>query len=257
MNGPGGIEAGEVTKVDSFACRLSAVLVNSPEEAIAAVHIANGIDILSRKEATLGGYTGTRFDLRVRDGLAACHDGRLPLVDGMAPFVPGMVSRLYLLDVEGTTLAVALQGRELWGPDARAAADEVLASLQIERSAPAESAAPTANADPTCIQFDGPGSYTAPAGQLSLSVDVPGTSDEPWIGERDHFGLLRAACSDGQGSGKIEAGEVTRVHDDACEGENVDSLDQAIAAVSDSSGINVVARSDGTFGGHPGTRFDI
>jgi hypothetical protein len=129
--------------------------------------------------------------------------------------------------------------------------------LPTPRPTPAESGVPSDPPSADCIQFDALGTYRAPAGSMSLAVDIPGTVADPWIGSRSRFNLLKAACTDGSGPGAIDAGEVTRVHNDACDGEIVRTLDQASAAVSASTGIDVVAKSDVTLGGHPAARFDI
>jgi len=267
--GPGGIEAGEVSEVDARACAISAGAVTTPAEAIAAVSAAQGIDVVSQTDVTLGGYAGTLFDFRVHDGLNACPNGQLMLVDGVTPFSPIVGSRLYLLDVDGTTLAIGLYGYELWGPDMRATVDQILASLQIETSSPAESPTPSdppsggiRNCAPAETLLEDFGTYTAPAGSMSVTVDVPGTREDPWLGLGSKFNLrsLKLACTDfGRSGGWIEASEVTAVETEACAGPGaaVDTFDEAVSAVSTAKGVNVDGQTDVTLGGHPGIRLDV
>ncbi|HEX5012852.1 MAG TPA: hypothetical protein VFV72_01745 [Candidatus Limnocylindrales bacterium] len=268
--GPGGIAASEVTEVDARACAVSAAAVNTYEEAVAAVSTAQGIDVLLRTEETLGGYSATLFDLRVHDDLNACSNGGLHLVDGVPSFGPGSGIGLYLVNVDGTTLAVALHGYHSWSSDFRATVDEILGSMQIDPSRPEESIAPPPaftsggirNCSPADTVFDAPGTYTAPAGSLSLSVDVPGTRDDPWLGLTSRFSLrsLKGACTDfGRGGGWLEASEVTRVETEACAGAGVavDTFEEALAAISSAKGINVDERTDVTLAGYTGTRLGL
>ena len=46
---------------------------------------ASGINIVDQTEVTVGGYTGTRFDIKVRNELTPCPDNQIPLVDGVNP----------------------------------------------------------------------------------------------------------------------------------------------------------------------------
>jgi hypothetical protein len=133
LRGTGAIYAGEVTQVDTDACEGARVAVDTLEEAVAAVSTAKGIDVVAQSSVTLGGHTGTRFDIRVHDAANACPDGQIPLVDGVTPFDQGLTFRLYLIDVDGKTLAVGLYGSPNWRPDVSAKVDDILASMQIGR----------------------------------------------------------------------------------------------------------------------------
>jgi hypothetical protein len=103
---------------------------------------------------------------------------------------------------------------------------------------------PTPVAQADCIQFDAPATYTAVAGSLALTVTVGKVGDN-WAGSRERFELLKMACSDSQGIGKVLAAEVTRVTTDACAGASVPVRDTAsvAAAVSGATGLEVLAQT--------------
>jgi hypothetical protein len=110
-----------------------------------------------------------------------------------------------------------------------------------------------------CIQFDAPGRYTARAGSISLTVSVGNVGDQ-WIGFRHRFELLKAACEDGRGTGKILAAEVTRVYADACAGVSVpvSSATEAVAAMSGAKGLEVVGQTQVSLAGlGQATRLDM
>ncbi len=174
-----------------------------------------------------------------------------------------------LTDRDGVAWTLALGERpESQAPDTQApetpapetpAPETPAAGAPSEPTPDATVALATPEPDPGCIQFDAPGTYTAPVGSLSLTVALPGTVAEPWNGDRDGFNVMRAACTDGSGSGWIDAGEVTLVDTNACAGERVGvrTTAEAIAAVSVAKGIDVVEQADVTLDGYTGTRFVI
>jgi len=257
FQGSSRIEAAEVTRVDTTACTGATLAVDTYEEAVAAVSTASGIDVVAQTDASLGGYPGTRFDITIPMVANACTDQQIPLVEGVNPFDPGLDVGLYLIDVDGKTLALALFAPSTWSPGRTAKVDSIVDSLEIDTAAPAATSAPSEPPTADCIEFDAPSTYTAPEGSLSLTVDIPGTPSDPWIGSRREFNLLNAACDDWSGPGAIDGGEVLLVHNDACDGHAVNTVEDAVAAVSASTGLDVVARTDVTLGGHPGTQFDL
>ena len=246
-SGPGAIDAGEVTLVHNDACDGQAV--HTLDDAIAAVSTSKGIDVVAKTDVTLGGHPGTRFDIFVHEDANACTNG---VVDGVT-LERGVNLRLYLIDVDGKTLALALYGHPLWSPDVRATVDEILASLQIESRAPSDPP------NGQCVVFDGPGSYTAPAGSLSLTVDVPASAEEPWHGLRDGFSLLSKPCL--FGGARIDGSTINVVYPDACgrpgTAVTVDTTAEAIAAVAAITGVEVSDPTDVTIGGYEGKRFVI
>jgi len=131
-SGPGKIEAGEVTEVETNACSGGRVAVATTAEAIEAVSAAKGIDVVEQTDVTVDGHTGTRFDIRVLEAPNACPDQQIPLVDNVNPVDTGMDFRLYLIDVDGKTLALGLYGYAGWEPAVRAEADGIIASMQID-----------------------------------------------------------------------------------------------------------------------------
>jgi hypothetical protein len=252
-SGPGAIEAGEVVLVRNDACDGRAV--QTLDDAIAAVSASTAIDVVAKTDVTLGGHPGTRFDIFVHEDATACTDG---VVDGVA-LEPGVNLRLYLIDVDGKFLALALYGYPLWSPAVRATVDEILASLKTDAPAAAEASPTNAPPNGQCVVFDGPGSYTATAGPLSLTVDVPATTADPWHGLRDGFDLYAAPCI--FGGARLQGSTVDVVYPDACgrpgTAVTVDTPAEAITALTAMTGVEVSAPADVTIGGYPGTKFEI
>ena len=107
--------------------------------------------------------------------------------------------------------------------------------------------------------FRGPGEYTPNAGPLSLTVDVPASSEETWHGSRDEFSLLKAPCI--FGGPRLEGSIVNEVYPDACyrlgTGVSVATPAEAIAALTAMTGVDVGDPTDVTIGGYEGSRFEI
>jgi hypothetical protein len=131
-SGQGRIDAGIVANVDTKACADGTVSVTTAAEAVAAVAGANGIAVVEQTEVSVAGYAGTRFDIRVAEVPNRCPDGQIPLVDAVNPLDRGVSLRLYLIDVDGTTLALGLFGYADWDPPIRASVDGIIASMRIE-----------------------------------------------------------------------------------------------------------------------------
>ena len=91
-----------------------------------------GVNVDGQTDVTLGGHRGTRLDLRLDIDGNACAEQQIPLLNGMTPFEPGARYPLYLIDVDGKTLAIALYQTDIWRPEVSAQVDDILASLQIE-----------------------------------------------------------------------------------------------------------------------------
>jgi hypothetical protein len=118
---------------------------------------------------------------------------------------------------------------------------------------------PVGTPDLGCVDIDAPGSYSAPAGSMTLTVAIAGTPGMRWMGQRDNFNLLQASCGDTDGRGWMAAAEVTLISTDACVGTGlaVDSAAAAVAAVSAANGIDLLEANEVTVGGYPGTRLDL
>lgn len=118
------------------------------------------------------------------------------------------------------------------------------------------SPAPTSS---ECVEFPGGGSYTAPAGSLSLTVSVPNAGREVWHGNPRTFEMLRVDCSAPYGPGGFFAQTVTQVYPDACAwgagGRAVDDVPAALAALANVPLIEVRDLTDVTVDGYPGSRF--
>jgi hypothetical protein len=143
---------------------------------------------------------------------------------------------------------------------------EGLAWIRLALGSPAPSQNPPSSpvalqtAIPECIDFRNGGTYTAPAGTLSLTVTLPASSDRWWVGRRDSFHLERAACLFG-GSPTIDASGIRQVYTDACTwagtGVSVGTPTEAIAALSAQLGHAPADSSETTVAGFAARRFDI
>jgi hypothetical protein len=117
----------------------------------------------------------------------------------------------------------------------------------------------TPGPDPDCIQYDAPGTYSAPVGDLSLTVEMPGSVDQPWIGSRAEFDVGQATCTGWFVYGWIDAGLSSLVDTTACTGERtaVASVAEAVAAIAVADGIDVVEQAEVSIDGYPGMRLAI
>jgi hypothetical protein len=84
---------------------------------------------------SLDGYTASRFDLSVPADFDAttCADGTVRPLDGVSNLDPGQTLTVYLVDVDGTTLALAVhayQGDAT--PALIAEVDAIVSSLAID-----------------------------------------------------------------------------------------------------------------------------
>lgn len=131
-SGTGWIDAGEVTLVDTSACTGARVRVETMAEAIEAVTVAEGIDVVEQTNVTIDGYAGTLLVIDVHDVPNGCPDQQIPLLDGVNPVDRGVGLEVYLVDVDGTTLALGLFGYPDWTSNVRTDVAGIIASLQID-----------------------------------------------------------------------------------------------------------------------------
>jgi hypothetical protein len=140
-------------------------------------------------------------------------------------------------------------------------------STQPSGPEPAPSSAPaTPVAQGACLQFDAPGTYTAKVGSLSVSVAVPATAGQPWVGENDGepqgFSLRKANCGpDAIGLPLIHAYVVDQVYADAChwKGSAVETptVSQVVAALQAQRNRDAIGPIEAMVGPYRATRFDL
>lgn len=139
LGSPVWIEVQLVTQVSPDACDRSgqALEVANAAEAVAALAAQASIGGPDAVDATLGGYTGSRLDMSQSADFdaSACTDGVLAPMSDVSSLDPGNILTVYVVDVEGAVLAVAIH----WGStDERAdevlvaEVDAIVASLRIE-----------------------------------------------------------------------------------------------------------------------------
>ena len=129
------IEAQVVTHVDTDACdragpRLKA---GTAAAAVAALAAQTGVTVVGPTDATLGGYSASRFEVGVLADFDAstCTGGVIQPLEGVTSMEPGQLHTVYLVDVEGTVLAVVTDWN-LAPSDLAAQGDAILATLLIE-----------------------------------------------------------------------------------------------------------------------------
>lgn len=114
---------------------------------------------------------------------------------------------------------------------------------------------PTATFD--CIDLAQGGTYTAPAGPLSVTATVPETPATRWRGWRDGF-YLSGGCGD-IAPITFFASTGTAVLATSCMPESLEvtSFADAVARLDAPTGDDISDRVDLTIGGHPAVRYDI
>jgi hypothetical protein len=254
------INASIVTEVIASCEADARVDVSTPAEAVAALAKARGIGFAKPTSLTIGGRAATRFVLTA--------DGRLcyPQVrlwgDGSDTVDQGTLTILYIVDVDSVPLAVRITNAGNLAPStAVAEAESMVASLVFELSAPISTPAsePTPRPDADCIQFDHGGTYTAPAGDLSLSVTMPDQPRAYWSGNRAGFSLERAPCLL-YAPLRLEASFVSSVYDDACLATAVSPVHTAAEAAAALRAQKAIRSSEPvalTVDGHSAVRLDI
>jgi hypothetical protein len=275
MQGTGYTLGAEVTRVYTDACAGTSVPVDSAAAAIDVVSRAEGFEVVEEIQVTLGGYPSTRLDITVPDVPNSCVDQQIAITDGLNPFDRGLDVTLFVIDVEGKTLALALYGYPDWDPSVTADVDAMLSSLQIAPTPDGSPVAPTGSpvteptTDPSpvvstvfpgCLEFLDGGPYRASAGLFSLTVAVPNLDDTKWQGHSDEFSLQRSPCLFGAPV-SIDAMPVTGVDADACDRAGAavesDTPAGAVAALAAMTGVEVVGPTDLTLDGYAGSRFEI
>jgi hypothetical protein len=193
-------------------------------------------------------------------------------VDGVNPFDPGLSYRLYLIDVEGKPLALALYGYSAWNPSLRAEVDAILASLQIEPT-PGGTPAPTpggtpapppsphpGEGNPECIDYREGGTYAQSVDPLTVTATLPaGTENGWWAGSPDVFAVGSDTCLFSAAI-ELEVSIPWQLFGDACTWRDtavdVRSRSDAHATLSQ-NGLESTPSTDATLGGYPASRFEI
>jgi hypothetical protein len=108
-----------------------------------------------------------------------------------------------------------------------------------------------------CIDLSQGGTYTAPAGAISLTAVVPPAPAFPWYGLGDTF-HLRRSCDEGSPMAFFAMG-ATSVNDGSCMPNRTEITDfaDAIARLDTPKGNDISDRIDLTIDGHPAARYDI
>jgi hypothetical protein len=264
-SGPGSINASEVTRVDTEACTGPSLAIDTAAEAIAAVSAAKGIEVISQTGITVGGYAGTRFDITILDASNACPNQQIPLVDGVTPFDAGLPVRLYLIDVEGKTLALALYGYALWDRAVIGNVDAIVASMRIAPTpegtpAPPPSPRP-AEGNPQCIDYRDGGTYAQSVDPLTVTATLPaGTENGWWGGRTDVFAAVSDTCLF-SAAVELQVSGPIRLLGDACHRGDDSRVDirsraQAIEALS-ADGLDSSPPTEATLGGYAASMIEL
>ena len=255
--GPGLTLGAELTRVYTDACAGVSVPVDSAAAAITAVSTAKGLEVVDQMEATVGGYSGTRFEITVSEAPNACFDQYIPISDDLSSFAPGLTFTLYVIDVDGKTLALAHYGSEDWQPAVTADLDAMLASMRIERGPAVTAIPPTPDPGPQCFDVPAGGTYRHDLGELSLAATVPAAAEFEWEGYRDGFEMA-AMCHFGRPV--VIAASVVSVVQAACDntdGVEVTTPAAAVAQLTVPTGYSISSSTAATIAGYQATRFKI
>ena len=122
---------------------------------------------------------------------------------------------------------------------------------------PTPNPTPEGPTDSTCIDLAQGGTYTAPAGPLSVTATVPGTPATPWQGLRDGFSLSGGCGSIAPIS--FFASTEMQVLASSCMPESLEitSFADAVARLDTPTGDDISDRVDLTIGGFAAARYDI
>jgi hypothetical protein len=108
-----------------------------------------------------------------------------------------------------------------------------------------------------CIDLTHGGTYTAPAGAMSLTAIVPATPAVPWQGSRDLFALA-GACDDVSPIAFFASME-TSTFEMSCipDSPEITTFADAVARLDTPKGEDISPRIDLIIDGHPAARWDI
>ena len=174
-SGQGLMEATEASRIATDGCAGVSVAIESVADAVAAATSAKDVDLLEENAVTVDGYSGSRLDMIVRDAPNDCLDGQVPLAEGLRPFDPGLNFTLYLIDVEGRTLVLALYGQTFWDIPLRETVDAIVASMEIDPGAVVEPTASTAlpTVEPRPAPTEAPTAAPDPIATESPATESP------------------------------------------------------------------------------------
>ena len=116
---------------------------------------------------------------------------------------------------------------------------------------------PAPPVDPMCTDLAQGGTYTAPAGPISMTATIPSTPAIPWQGVREFFNLT-TSCEENAPIA-IYASTATSVNDGGCMpiSTDISGFADAIARLDAPQGNDISDRIDLTIDGHPAARYDI
>jgi hypothetical protein len=108
-----------------------------------------------------------------------------------------------------------------------------------------------------CIDLAQGGTYTAPAGPMSLTATIPDSPVTPWQGEPDAF-YLSGGCG-AIAPITVAASTATSVLATSCVPDSlaIASFADAVGRLDTPRGVDISDRVDLTIGGHPAARYDI
>jgi len=236
----------------------SRVEVATQAEAVAALQAARGIAMSAPTSVTLGGYPAARFE--IASDAQMCFD-EVALWDDVSA-THGSAMNIHLVDVDGVTLGVTILDRDGGASPAELAeAEAIVASMEITPwNGPLPSVLSTPPLPAGCLQFNGGGTYTAPAGPWSVSATIPGTPDTWWHGLKSSFFLSRSPCLIGAPL-IIEAELVAGIPENACawSSTTTDTTSAAEAAtlMASQRGPSVSGPTELTIGGFTAFRLDL
>jgi len=209
--------------------------------------------------------TGTTPVVQFQDDLAtgaACVDDQVKVfrADGVGEITGNRLVVAYPAGGGCGLHLVAIAGRY----DYRAATDTLRDQDGViwDRVPPGIDPAPTLRAAPVgptlvgCMDLTHGGTYTAPAGDMSLSAIVPDGPAIPWHGSSEFFALA-GSCQDGSPIA-IAASMETSLYVTTCMfSVEVTTFADAIARLDTPRGSDISKRIDLTIDGHPAARYDI
>ena len=124
-----------VGQVYADACHWATSSIDVPTAFAAAAALAEQTCYETNEpvETEIGAFRATRFDISVPSDFdhASCDDGGMKLW-GDQPIVPGIPLRVYIAEVDGSTLGIVVRYDETTGPAGLQEIDSILASLRVD-----------------------------------------------------------------------------------------------------------------------------